>query len=82
VLAIKNTPHTPSSKVRAHEGIVDITYLASIPSSRNSAPTRMLNVASRQGQKLAMNLAIELDRKQPQAQAALENAGEILLSLQ
>jgi len=34
----------------------------------------MLNVASRPGQ--------NLDRKQPQAQAALENAGEILLSLQ
>ena len=86
MLAQKNTPHTPSSKVRAHEGIVDITYLASIPSSPNSAPTRRLNVASRRGQNLArvtaMNLAIELDRKRPPAQAALENAGEILLSAQ
>jgi hypothetical protein len=34
----------------------------------------MLNVASRPGQ--------NLDRKRYQAQAALENAGEILLSLQ
>ena len=58
----------------------------SIPSSPNSAPTRRLNVASRRGQNLArvtaMNLAIELDRKRPPAQAALENAGEILLSAQ
>lgn len=42
----------------------------------------MLKVASRQGQKLAMVTAMDLDRKQYQAQAALENAGEILLSLQ
>jgi hypothetical protein len=73
VLPVKNTPHTPSSKVRAHEGIVGITCLASIPSSRNSVPNRMIYVASRRGQKL--------DQTRPQAQAAWENAGESLLSL-
>lgn len=51
----------------------------------NSVHNRMLYVASRRGQKLAritaMDLAIELDRKMPQAQTALKKAADSLLSL-
>lgn len=51
----------------------------------NSVHNRMLYVASRRGQKLARvtawDLAIELDRKMPQAQAAMEKAVHSLVSL-